>query len=136
MAWKYAASTGVTSPRRAPTSSPSGSYRRCWASPPEPSSARTSRYISQLMTPRALLPRWLAILLVSLAGLLLEVGYTRIVSFKLYYYYVYLVIGLALLGIGTGGVVVAIARPLRKWTTERIIGVCSVWGAVSIAIGY
>jgi hypothetical protein len=88
------------------------------------------------MTPRALLPRWLAILLVSLAGLLLEVGYTRIVSFKLYYYYVYLVIGLALLGIGTGGVVVAIARPLRKWTTERIIGVCSVWGAVSIAIGY
>ena len=41
------------------------------------------------------------IFLVSLAGLLLEVGYTRIVSFKLYYYYVYLVLGLALLGIGS-----------------------------------
>ena len=35
-----------------------------------------------------------AILLVSLAGLLLEVGYTRIVSYKLWYYYTYLVIGL------------------------------------------
>ena len=39
-----------------------------------------------------------------LAGLLLEVGYTRIVSYKLWYYYTYLVIGLALLGIGSGGV--------------------------------
>ena len=43
------------------------------------------------------------IFLVSLAGLLLEVGYTRIVSYKLWYYYTYLVIGLALLGIGSGG---------------------------------
>src|SRR5438132_11689062 len=32
-------------------------------------------------------PRWLTILLISLAGLLLAVGYTRIVSFKLCYYY-------------------------------------------------
>ena len=40
------------------------------------------------------------IFLVSLAGLLLEVGYTRIVSYKLWYYYTYLVLGLALLGIG------------------------------------
>ena len=54
------------------------------------------------------IPRWLAILLVSLAGLLLEVGYTRIASYKLLYYYTYLVIGLALLGIGSGGVFVAI----------------------------
>ena len=52
--------------------------------------------------------RWLAIFLVSLAGLLLEVGYTRIVSYKLWYYYTYLVIGLALLGIGSGGVIVAV----------------------------
>jgi hypothetical protein len=29
--------------------------------------------------------QWLAILLVSLAGLLLEVSYTRIVSYKLWY---------------------------------------------------
>jgi hypothetical protein len=81
-------------------------------------------------------PRWLVILLVSLAGLLLEVGYTRIVSFKLWYYYTYLVIGLSLLGIGSGGVLVAISPRLRRATTERIIALCALWGAVSIAVGY
>ena len=49
------------------------------------------------------------ILLVSFASLLLEIGYTRVISFKLYYYYTYLVIGLALLGIGSGGVLVAVS---------------------------
>ena len=62
-----------------------------------------------------------AIFLVSLAGLLLEVGYTRIVSYKLWYYYTYLVIGLALLGIGSGGVFVAVFTPVRRWATDRII---------------
>jgi hypothetical protein len=82
------------------------------------------------------LPRWLAILLVCLAGLLLEVGYTRIVSYKLWYYYTYLVIGLALLGIGSGGVFVAIFEPIKRAATDRVIALCSIWGAVSIAIGY
>ena len=81
-------------------------------------------------------PRWLTILLISLAGLLLEVGYTRIVSFKLWYYYTYLVIGLALLGIGSGSVFVAVCSPVRRWATERIVALCSIWGAVSIASGY
>src|SRR5260221_7398921 len=85
-------------------------------------------------TPRV--PRWLTILLISLAGLLLEVGYTRIVSFKLWYYYTYLVIGLALLGIGSGSVFVSVFSPARRWATERIIALCSIWGAVSIALGY
>ncbi|HTL87717.1 MAG TPA: hypothetical protein VL856_21230 [Acidimicrobiia bacterium] len=82
------------------------------------------------------LPRWLAILLISLAGLLLEVGYTRIVSYKLWYYYTYLVIGLALLGIGSGGVFVAIFSPFRRWSTDRIIAVTATVGAISIGIGY
>jgi hypothetical protein len=81
------------------------------------------------------LPRWLVILLVSLAGLLLEVGYTRIISYKLWYYYTYLVIGLALLGIGSGSVFVAIYSPMRRWSTDRIIGVCAIGGAISIALG-
>ena len=77
-----------------------------------------------------------AILLVSLAGLLLEVGYTRIVSYKLWYYYTYLVIGLSLLGIGSGGVFVAVCKPVRRWRTDRIIGVSSLISAVTITIGY
>jgi spermidine synthase len=78
----------------------------------------------------------LAIFLVSMAGLLLEVGYTRIVSYKLWYYYTYLVIGLALLGIGSGGIFVVLFKRLRETTTERLIAICSIFGAISIAIGY
>jgi hypothetical protein len=37
---------------------------------------------------------------------------TRVISFKLFYYYTFLVIRLALLGIGCGGVIVAISRRL------------------------
>ncbi len=77
-----------------------------------------------------------AIALVSLAGLLLEVGYTRIVSFKLWYYYTYLVIGLALLGIGSGGIAVAIWPPIKRASTRQIIATCSTLGAISIAVGY
>ncbi len=77
-----------------------------------------------------------AIFLVSLAGLLLEVGYTRIVGYKLWYYYTYLVIGLALLGIGSGGIVVVLWKRLRAAGTEQIIAVCSIFGAFSIVIGY
>jgi hypothetical protein len=77
-----------------------------------------------------------AIFLVSLAGLLLEVGYTRIVSYKLWYYYTYLVIGLALLGIGSGGIFVVLSKRLRGAATQRIIAVCSIFGAISIVVGY
>src|SRR3990167_2612801 len=76
------------------------------------------------------------IFLVSLAGLLLEISYTRIISFKLFYYYTYLVIGLALLGIGTGGVVVAISQRLRRASTDTILMWSLLVGAFSVGIGY
>lgn len=63
----------------------------------------------------------LEILLVSFATLLIEISYTRVVSFKLYYYYTYLVIGLALLGIGAGGVLVAVSKRLRAASTDGIL---------------
>ncbi|HWC38700.1 MAG TPA: hypothetical protein VG476_09240 [Acidimicrobiales bacterium] len=79
---------------------------------------------------------YLEILLASFAGLLLEISYTRITSFKLFYYYTYLVIGLALLGIGTGGVLVAISPRLRRAATERIVSWSLLLGAASVAVGY
>jgi spermidine synthase len=82
------------------------------------------------------LPRWLVILVVSLAGLLLEVAYTRVISYKLWYYYTYLVIGLSLLGIGTGGVVVAISRRVQRATTGGVVALFALAGAASIPIGY
>lgn len=75
------------------------------------------------------------IFLVCLAGLLLEVAYTRIVSFKLWYYYTYLVLGLALLGIGSGGIFVVVWPRIRQAATDRIVVVCALVGAAFIAIG-
>jgi hypothetical protein len=76
------------------------------------------------------------IFLVSLAGLLLEVGYTRIVSYKLFYYYVYLVLGLALLGIGSGGILVVVFPRLRRAATDAIVAWCGIVGAAVVGVGY
>lgn len=78
----------------------------------------------------------LEILAVSFAALLLEISYTRVISFKLFYYYTFLVIGLALLGIGSGGVLVAVSRRLRDAATETVLKWSFLAGAGSVAIGY
>ena len=62
----------------------------------------------------------LEIFLISFAALLLEISYTRVVSFKLFYYYTYLVIGLALLGIGCGSVLTSISKRLKRAQTDTI----------------
>jgi hypothetical protein len=71
-----------------------------------------------------------------MASLLLEVAYTRVISYKLWYYYTYLVIGLSLLGIGTGGILVAIVRPLRRASTHSVVAVSCLAGSVATAVGY
>ncbi len=76
------------------------------------------------------------IFLISFAGLLLEVSYTRIISFKLFYYYTFLVIGLALLGIASGGVLVAISRRMRRASTDAILMWSLLLGAASVGVGY
>ena len=76
------------------------------------------------------------IFLMCFAALLLEIAYTRVVSFKLFYYYTYLVIGLALLGIGSGGVFVAISKRLRSASTDAIIMWGCLLGAASVGVGY
>ncbi|MCB1016304.1 MAG: hypothetical protein KDB10_14490 [Acidimicrobiales bacterium] len=79
---------------------------------------------------------YLEIFLVSMAGLLIEISYTRIISYKLFYYWVYLVIGLALLGIGSGSVFVAISKRLRHSATRAVMMWGSLAGALSVGIGY
>ncbi len=79
---------------------------------------------------------YVEILLVSFAALLLEISYTRVISFKLFYYYTYLVIGLALLGIGTGGVIVAVSGRVRRASTDAILMWGMFLGALSVGLGY
>jgi hypothetical protein len=76
------------------------------------------------------------IFVISLAALLLEIAYTRVVSFKLYYYYTYFVIGLALLGLGSGAVVMTVSQRLRRTSTDDLLRVGLFSSAVAAAGGY
>jgi len=76
------------------------------------------------------------ILLVSFAALLVEVCYTRVISYKLFYYYTYLIIGLALLGIGTGGVLVTVSSRIREARTDTVLLWSFLVGALSVVTSY
>jgi len=73
---------------------------------------------------------------VSFAALLIEICYTRVVSYKLFYYYTYLIIGLALLGIGSGAVMVALSKRLRRARTDTIVLWSFLLGAVGVVASY
>ena len=73
---------------------------------------------------------------ISMAVLLLEISYTRVISFKLFYYYTYLVLGLALLGLGAGGVLVAVSRKLRTWSTDKVLSIAMGAGSLVVLATY
>ncbi len=79
---------------------------------------------------------YLETFLVSAAAILLEVSYTRVFSFKLVYYFSYLIIGIALLGLGAAGVAVATMPRLRRVATTRLLPMTCLLGAVAILVGY
>jgi hypothetical protein len=79
---------------------------------------------------------YLEIFLVSAAVILVEVSYTRIFSFKLFYYFTYLVLGLALLGLGAGGVFVATVPALRRLPAPRLVALACLVGAGGVLAGY
>jgi spermidine synthase len=78
----------------------------------------------------------LQIFAISFAALLLEIAYTRIVAFKFYYYFTYLVIGFAMLGVGSGGVLLAISERLRALPLPRLLAGLGSAGGVAIGLGY
>lgn len=92
--------------------------------------------VTQDVEARTLPRHSIDIFLVSFAALLLEVNYTRIISYKIFFYYTYLVLGLALLGIGFGGVLVALSPRLRHAKIDAILRRSALVGAAVIAAGY
>jgi spermidine synthase len=81
-------------------------------------------------------PLYLEICLTSLGALLLEIAYTRIFSFKVFYYFTYLILGVGLLGIGAGGIAVATVGRLRRASLERLVPVTSALGGLSVLVSY
>lgn len=78
---------------------------------------------------------YLEIFLFAFATILLEVSYTRVFSYKLLYYFTYVIIGIALLGLGTGGVLVAFRRDADD-DLRRLVPACALAAGVSVLVGY
>jgi spermidine synthase len=78
----------------------------------------------------------LEILLISFAAIALEIALTRVFSYKLYYYFTYPILGLALLGLGSGGVAVALFPRLRRVPPERLVALCALAGALAVPLAY
>jgi predicted membrane-bound spermidine synthase len=78
----------------------------------------------------------LEIFLISFAAIVLEIALTRVFSYKLYYYFTYLILGIALLGLGSGGVFVALLPALRRARPERLVASCAIGGALAVPLCY
>lgn len=90
------------------------------------------------MERRTTLLRLAGAFVVGFVGLTLEIAYTRIISFKLFYYYTYFVIGLALLGLGAASTVVALSKRLRSLDSlvllRKASPIVAIIGLVSYAV--
>jgi spermidine synthase len=76
------------------------------------------------------------IFLISLAAILFEIAMTRVFSFKLYHYFTYFILGIAMLGIGTGGVFVAIFPRLSRTDPALQIPRLSLAAALCVPVSY
>ena len=85
---------------------------------------------------RPVVLRLITAFVIGFVSLTLEIAYTRVISFKLFYYYTYFVIGLALLGLGAASAFVALSRRLRTFDSVRLVQrVAPAAAAVGVA-GY
>ncbi len=77
----------------------------------------------------------IAVALVSLASMLLELSLTRLFSVVLFYHFAFLAISIALLGLGSGGVIAYLRRErLSSHSTERIAGWASLAAALATLV--
>jgi len=73
---------------------------------------------------------------IGLVTLTLEIAYTRVISFKIFYYYTYFVIGLALLGLGAAGAVTALSQRIRAADPLRLVQRIAPVAAIAGVVGY
>ena len=76
------------------------------------------------------------IFLVALSVILLEISFTRIFSYKVFYYFTYLIIGISLLGLGSGGIFVAVTPWLRRTTPLRVVPLLCTLGGITTLGSY
>jgi spermidine synthase len=74
--------------------------------------------------------------LVSFAVILLEINYTRVFSFKVLSAFTYVIIAIAMLGLGAGGVLVTLLAGRRRLVPDRLVARCCLAGGASVLLGY
>jgi len=85
---------------------------------------------------RPVVLRLVTAFVIGFVTLTLEIAYTRVISFKLFYYYTYFVIGLALLGLGASSAFVALSRRARAIDSVRLVQRVAPAAAAAGVIGY
>ena len=80
--------------------------------------------------------RLVSAFVVGFVGLSLEIAYTRVISFKIFYYYTYFVIGLALLGLGAASSALALSSRLRKMDTLHLVRIAAPTAGLVGALAY
>lgn len=80
--------------------------------------------------------RLMAAFAVGFVGLSLEIAYTRVISFKIFYYYTYFVIGLALLGLGAASSAIALSSRLRRMDTLALVRAAAPLSGLCGAVAY
>jgi spermidine synthase len=85
---------------------------------------------------RAVALRLLTAFVIGFVSLTLEIAYTRVISFKLFYYYTYFVIGLALLGLGAASAFTALSDRLRTADSARLVQRTAPIAAALGVLGY
>ena len=73
---------------------------------------------------------------IGFVSLTLEIAYTRVISFKLFYYYTYFVIGLALLGLGAAGAFTSLSARIRALDPVQLVRRVAPVAALFGTVGY
>jgi len=76
------------------------------------------------------------ILLVSLSVLMLEFTLIRVLSVSLWYHFAFMIISIALLGLGISGVTIIISDRINKADINRFLTITSVLYSISIVVSF
>src|SRR4030095_2468143 len=78
----------------------------------------------------------LGLLLISLSALMLEFTLIRVLSVSLWYHFAFMIISIALLGLGISGVTIILSRRINRAEINSFLTITSVLYALSIVISY
>src|SRR3954466_3177564 len=70
----------------------------------------------------------ISVFLITLSGLILEIGLTRIYSASIWYHFAFIAISIALLGWGLGGMVVHLLKREPVLTIEHAAAAATLYG--------